>query len=337
MFESDRIDPNSFSWLESVREEFGSDLQERVSLANYTTARAGGLVDALITVDTIAGLERAALRLWQLGVPFVVLGSGSNVLVSDAGLRGAVILNRARAIVIDEQSDPPSVWAESGANIGTIARQVGLRGLSGLEWAATIPGSLGGALYGNAGAYGGDMRSNLMVAEILHPDGKEVWTVDQMDYSYRSSALKRSNLQPDQRVTVPRTSVILSARLKLKRLDVSTVQAQMNHNAEHRRRTQPPGASMGSMFKNPPSDYAGRLIEAAGLKGLREGDAEISPVHANFFINHGNASAADIGRLLGKVIETVNDKFGIKLELEIELIGDWSAVQNYASGAWTTR
>lgn len=337
MFERDLFDQNSNSWLTLVREEFGSAVQEKVSLANYTTARTGGLVDALITIDTAAGLERAAMRLWQLGVPFVVLGSGSNVLMSDAGLRGAVILNRARAIMIDDQSDPPSVWAESGANIGTIARQVGLRGLSGLEWAATIPGSLGGAIYGNAGAYGGDMRSNLMVADILHPDGKEVWTVDQMDYSYRSSALKRLTLQPERRSTPSPAAVVLSARLKLSRSDARVVQTLMNHNAEHRRLTQPPGASMGSMFKNPPGDYAGRLIEAAGLKGLREGDAEISPVHANFFINHGNASAADIAKLLSKVIETVKEKFGIRLELEIELIGDWSAVQNYASGAWTSQ
>ncbi|RPJ50957.1 MAG: UDP-N-acetylmuramate dehydrogenase [Chloroflexi bacterium] len=296
-----------------LRAEFGDTLQENASLAGVTTARAGGPADALLVANSAAELERIARRLWEMEAPFRVLGYGSNVLVADSGLREVVVLNRARAIQIDAESEPPSVWAESGALIGTIARQAALKGLGGFEWAATVPGTLGGAVYGNAGAFGGDMNGSLLLAEILHPTGKEIWPVERMQYQYRSSALKRDR----------KPNVILSGRLKMERGDPRSVQEKMEAFSTHRRSTQPPGASMGSMFKNPPGDYAGRLIEAAGLKGARVSDAEISSVHANFFINHGRASAADIGELIRTAREKVYEKFGIQLDLEVELLGDW--------------
>ncbi len=311
------LPPNSLP-LDALRAAFGDALQVNASMAAHTTARVGGPADALITANSAGDLEHAARRLWELGVPFLVLGYGSNVLVSDQGLRGVVVLNRARAIQIEAGSEEtgaaPFVQAESGALIGTIARQAALQGLSGFEWAATVPGTLGGAIYGNAGAYGGDMGTSLVLAEILHPHGKELWSVERMQYTYRSSQLKRSRIP----------AVILAAQLKLERSRPEQVQAKMEEFSAHRRRTQPPGASLGSMFKNPPGDYAGRLIEAAGLKGARVGEAEISAVHANFFINRGNASATDIGRLIRLARETVADRFGITLELEVELLGDWS-------------
>jgi UDP-N-acetylmuramate dehydrogenase len=302
--------------MAALRSAFGEALRENASLAGYTTARAGGTADALLVASSALELEGFARRLWEMEVPFFILGYGSNVLVSDDGIRGVVIINRARAIEIDAESAPPTVRAESGALIGTIARQAGLRGLSGFEWAATVPGTLGGAVYGNAGAFGGDMQSSLLLAEILHPNGIEVWPVDRMQYEYRSSLLKRSRIP----------AVILAARLKLEHSEPQIVQEKMDGFTSRRRSTQPPGASMGSMFKNPPGDYAGRLIEAAGLKGTRFGDAEISQVHANFFINHGGASAEDIGRLISTARETVAKKFGVQLELEVELLGDWSSV-----------
>jgi UDP-N-acetylmuramate dehydrogenase len=300
----------------ALRSAFGDALQENASLAGYTTARTGGPAEALLVAGSAKELEQYARRLWEMNVPFTVLGYGSNVLVSDSGLRGAVIINRARAIEIDAESEPPTVRAESGALIGTIARQVGLRGLGGFEWAATVPGTLGGAVYGNAGAFGSDMQRSLLLAEILHPSGIEFWPVERMQYEYRSSLLKRSRTP----------AVILAARLKLERSEPQIVQEKMDAFSNRRRSTQPPGASMGSMFKNPPGDFAGRLIEAAGLKGTRFGDAEISQVHANFFINHGSASAEDIGRLIGTARDTVAKQFGIQLELEVELLGDWSTV-----------
>jgi UDP-N-acetylmuramate dehydrogenase len=301
--------------LDPVRAVFGSRLQERVVLSNYTTSRTGGPADGLLVANTAGELAETAGALWGLDVPFFILGSGSNVLVSDAGVRGVVVINRARNIKIDTHHPAPSVWAESGANLGTVARQAALRGFSGLEWAGTVPGSLGGAVYGNAGAHGGDMAGSLVLAEILHREsGREAWPVERLEYAYRTSALKR---QPGQ-------AVILAARLKLSPASPETVKATMEQFSAQRRRSQPPGASMGSMFKNPPGDYAGRLIEAAGLKGRRIGDAEISAFHANFFINHGNAAAADIYRLIQAARQAVQDKFGIALELEVELLGDWS-------------
>jgi len=306
--------------IDALGAAFGGRLQVNASLARYTTARVGGTADALVTAQSARELEQAARRLWDMNIPFKLLGYGSNVLISDTGLRGVVLLNRARAIRI-EKGDPaagisPSAWAESGTLLGTIARKAALVGLSGFEWAATVPGTLGGAIYGNAGAHGSDMKSSLLLAEILHPTGIATWPVEQIQYTYRSSLFKREQIQ----------AVILSARIKLKQSDPESVRATMASLADRRRSTQPPGASLGSMFKNPPGDYAGRLIQEAGLKGARIGDAEISTIHANFFINHGNASATDIGRLIQLARETVEKRFGVRLELEVELLGDWSSI-----------
>ncbi len=302
------------SSISELRNLFGDRLQENVSMANYTTARVGGNAEAMLIAHTTQDLERAAQKLWEHDVPFYLLGAGSNILVSDQGLSGVVIINRARNIKIDVHSEPVTVLAESGANLGSVARQVALRGLSGLEWAATIPGSVGGAVYGNAGAHGGDMAGNLVLAEILHRNqGKQTWTVEQMAYSYRSSALKRN----------PGQAIILDARMQLTPSTVQAVQERMEANSAQRRQTQPPGASLGSMFKNPAEDYAGRLIEAAGLKGARMGGVEISPIHANFFVNNDQATASDIWKMIQMARKAVQEKFGITLELEVELLGEW--------------
>ncbi|MEJ5202798.1 MAG: UDP-N-acetylmuramate dehydrogenase, partial [Anaerolineales bacterium] len=267
-----------FSKLRAI---FGERLQENVRLANYTTARVGGVADGLLVANSSAELVEIGRSLWELSVPFRILGSGSNVLVSDAGFRGVVVLNHARAVKIDARQIPPTVWAESGASLSGIARQAALRCLSGLEWAATIPGTVGGAVYGNAGAHGADMQTSLLMAEILHPqNGIEMWTCERLGYEYRSSVIKRERLP----------LIILSVTLRLSPGDRDEIRTRMQEYVAKRRRTQPPGASMGSMFKNPPGDFAGRLIEAAGLKGTRIGGAKISPIHANFFINDGNAT-----------------------------------------------
>jgi UDP-N-acetylmuramate dehydrogenase len=312
--------------LQLLRDVFGSKLQESVPLARYTSARVGGPADAFFEANSSEELAAMMIRLWELGLPgeeadLVVLGGGSNLLISDAGVRGVVVLNRARKVVFDETSNPPSVWCESGANFGLVARQAAARGLAGLEWAAGIPGTVGGAVIGNAGAFNGDMAGNLRVAEILHQGWvepgqilkREEWPVERMGYEYRSSLLKRR----------PGKVVVLSAVLNVEKSTPETVHAKINQNTEYRRRTQPPGASMGSMFKNPVGDYAGRLIEAAGLKGFRIGKVEISSNHANFFINRGGASAAELFDLIQLAKTRVAQKFGVDLELEIELRGQW--------------
>jgi UDP-N-acetylmuramate dehydrogenase len=239
------------------------------------------------------------------------------VLISDAGVREVVLLNRAREVRFKLQNEAPLVWAESGVNFGRLARQAANRALGGLEWAAGIPGTVGGAVVGNAGAHGGDMAGNLVVAEILQRTGEhEMWSVERLDYRYRSSILKRGEEQ-----------VVLTATLKLTKSTREAVRTKMDQYLAYRRKTQPPGASMGSMFKNPPGDYAGRLIEAAGLKGTRVGDAQISPLHANFFINLGGARAGEIWELLSLVRRAVADQFGVVLELEIEPVGDWTGYE----------
>jgi UDP-N-acetylmuramate dehydrogenase len=232
--------------------------------------------------------------------------------VSDRGVRGVVVLNRAKGVRF-HSGDEPSVTAESGVIFSNLANRCAAKGLGGLEWAATVPGTIGGAVYGNAGAFGGDMAGNLISAELLTENGREKLSPEQLEYGYRTSILKRGELD----------AIVLSADLRLTESTKEDVTAKIEQFGAHRKTTQPPGASMGSMFKNPEGDYAGRLIEAAGLKGTRIGNAEISPLHGNFFINHANTRADDIRALIELVQKTVKETQGVDLELEIELVGEW--------------
>jgi UDP-N-acetylmuramate dehydrogenase len=306
--------------MTELRQIFGARLQENQALAKFTSARLGGPADALITADSADQLAETVSLLWQADAPFILLGGGSNLLVSDLGVRGVVVLNRASKVVFDE--DKPAVWAESGKNFGSLARQAARKGFSGLEWAAGIPGTVGGAVVGNAGAHGGDTAGNLELAEVLHrEEGRTSWKVERFDYGYRSSVLK-ANTSPGQ--PQPQLqAVVLGATFKLGIGKPSEIEKVLETNLDYRRRTQPPGASMGSMFKNPSGDYAGRLIEAAGLKGARIGGAEISSVHANFFINHDDGCAADVYKLIRQARQSVLEQFGVALELEIEIVGEW--------------
>ena len=299
--------------LDVLRIKFGDSVQENVSLAPYTSARIGGPADILVTANSADELAEIMTVIWGQGLPYIILGGGSNVLISDKGVRGAVLLNRAKAVRF-ENGDQPKVWVESGVVFSNLANRCASKGLSGLEWAATIPGTVGGAVVGNAGAFGGDMSSNLIVAELLTNRGREKWPVNKMDYGYRTSVLKGN----------AEKAIVLSAELVLKNATKDSVSVKIEQFSERRKATQPPGASMGSMFKNPDGDHAGRLIEAAGLKGTRIGNAEISPLHGNFFVNHGETKASDMRALIELVQKKVAEKFGIKLELEVELIGDWS-------------
>ena len=301
------------SWL---RDRFGGQLRTNAPLAPYTSARIGGPADVLIEVRSSHDLVEAVRSLWDRGCKFRVLGGGSNVLVADSGVREVVILNRARAKRFYQDESGPLVQSESGASLGTIARQAAERGWSGLEWAAGVPGTLGGAIVGNAGAHGGDMAGSLIMAEILQQDGsQEYWPVERMDYAYRTSALKR-NPGP----------VVLAGSLRFVPSTPGECRAKVREYSEHRERTQPPGASMGSMFKNPSGDHAGRLLDEAGLKGLRIGSAVISEKHANFFINEGGATAEQVAALITTARDRVWEKFKVDLELEIEMIGDWGGV-----------
>jgi UDP-N-acetylmuramate dehydrogenase len=250
-----------------------------------------------------------------MGIEFRMLGGGSNVLVSDDGVRGVVVLNQAKDADFGITEQQASVTAEAGASFGSVARRAVDQGLSGLEWAATIPGTVGGAIVGNAGAFGGEVSQVLKVADILHrPDRREQWTAERLEYGYRTSWLKRHSGE----------AVVLSGTFGLQRDTQEATRARVAEFVAKRQQTQPPGASWGSMFKNPPGDHAGRLIEAAGLKGTRQGAAEISTRHANFFINRGGATAADVWALIEKARQEVRRQAGVELELEIERLGEWN-------------
>ncbi len=302
------------STLSDLRSTFGDHMQENIPLSSYTAARIGGPADVILFVHSADELANAADKLWKLNLPFSILGGGSNVLVSDKGVRGVVIINRARKVNFNSKGEPPTVHAESGVTPNDITQRAARLGLAGFEWAASLPGSLGGAIYGNAGAFDGDIAGNLISLELFHrQNGRQIWTVEMMEYGYRTSVLKRDH--PPM--------IILSAILALHQGDEQAIRTKMEQFSVQRKETQPQGASMGSMFKNPPGEKAGRLIEAAGLKGSSVGSAEISDQHANYFINHGQARAEDMKALINLTKNTVAEKFGVSLELEVELIGEW--------------
>lgn len=299
---------------EPLKDLFGDRLSVNTSMAPYTTTKVGGNADALLIADNTLELEKVIGTCWLMNLPVTLLGSGSNILVSEKGIHSAVVINRTHHSQINMEGETPTVWTESGVSLAQLARLVAEAGFSGLEWASPIPGTVGGAIYGNAGAHGGEISKSLILAEILHHDqGMVSLNADQMNFGYRSSLLKDS----------PGKMVILSGTFKLVKSTPKKIEAKMQDIAEKRRCTQPVGPSFGSTFRNPPNDKAGRLIETAGLKGKTIGGATISSKHANFIINTSVATADDYWQLLELVYDTVKEQFGVGLVPEIELVGDW--------------
>ncbi|MBK8022092.1 MAG: UDP-N-acetylmuramate dehydrogenase [Chloroflexi bacterium] len=282
-------------------------------LAKYTSARLGGPADAVyVARQSLDELVDVLRRAWTAGIPVRILGGGANVLVSDTGVRGLVVINHVSETEWDLEAG--TVRAASGMGLVVLARQCALRGLSGMEWAVSVPGTVGGAVVNNAGAHGGDMAGMVREATLVDPVGEHRLSPEDLCYGYRTSALKG---REDRRFLISWT------RLQLTRDDSDAITARMEANIAHRKRTQPPGASLGSIFKNPSGDFAGRLIEACGLKGHRIGGAMISPIHANFFINTGDASASDYYALIRFTQATVAEQTGVHLETEIETLGDF--------------
>ena len=331
----------SEAWV-ALRAEFGDRVKVGEQLARYTTARIGGPADLLIEATSADDLKSIVLAARRIPLAIFILGGGSNVLVSDTGVRGLTIIDKAKRIEFRANNQ---VWCESGVVLPTLARECIARGLAGLEWAIGVPGTVGGAVVGNAGAHGRDIAADLLSATILNSAGEvEEWTKANLAYEYRSSRIKREARSEGREANsvgrvaegeghyVLRTThnavystqhVVLAATFQLAQGDPSELESRAAAYNEYRRRTQPPGASIGSMFKNPPGDAAGRLIDQAGLKGTRVGGAQISKVHANFFVNHGEATASDVKTLIDHARETVKATAGVELELEIELVGEW--------------
>jgi UDP-N-acetylmuramate dehydrogenase len=285
------------------------------SLARYTAARLGGPADWLyIARETTEELVTVVSAAWSQHIPVRVLGGGANVLVSDQGFRGLVVINDVSEITFGEWHDGRNLAVTSGTGLTVLARKCQSHGLSGLEWAVSVPGTVGGAVVNNAGAHGGDIAANLCDVVVLDAlKGPQLMTREELAYSYRASSLK---------ARLDKRFLVLLATFALQPAQPQDILQRMEHCIAYRKSTQPPGASLGSIFKNPPGDYAGRLIESAGLKGYTIGGVQVSPVHANFFINTGKASAADYAKLIYRVQEIVLQTTTIELELEVELIGD---------------
>ena len=303
--------------MQKLREVFGERLHEDVRMTTYTTTRVGGAVAGFISINSSREMELALTTLWELDVPYHILGSGSNLLVSDSGYEGIILHNRSHNIKINTKVDPPLVLAESGAGLGEFAQLASRRGVSGFEWANSIPGTVGGAVYGNAGAHGSDVSEMLQsVLIITREGGSQLLTNQDMGFQYRSSKFKREH----------KPVVILEATFAGKMANPEDSLALLHELTEKRRKTQPVGPSFGSTFKNPPGNFAGKLLAEAGMKGVSCGDASFSTVHANFIVNNGKATAQDYYCLIRQGQRRVMEKFGVQLDLEIELLGEFQDV-----------
>jgi len=305
-----------------AKDEAARELERRVglraerdaSLAEHTTMRVGGPADLLITVRdrfTLRGVVRLAQ---SKGWPLRILGRGSNVVISDAGIRGIVLLNRSADVTIDAEAR--TISADSGLAMAKLATVTADAGLTGAEFTLAIPGNLGGAIWANAGAHGGEMSQILHRVVIMRPDGREEEiTIDALNLSYRHSRFKEE---------AGRGEVILGATMLLRAGQPTEIKARLEEIRRWRREHQPLGIpSAGSVFRNPPAGpSAGALIEAAGLKGRAIGEAEVSTMHANWILNRGGATAAAIRELHDLCIHEVQRHAGLTLESEIQFIGE---------------
>ncbi len=291
----------------------GGDILVGEPLAGHTSLKVGGPADVAVRVRAVDDLAGWWLLARRLGVPVRVLGRGTNVLAGDAGVQGLVLLNRCEGwqVVRGTPDTPDYVIAEAGVTLAALGQALAREGLAGIEAGVGIPGSVGAGVVTNAGAHGWQMADSVVEAEVLEPDGQaRPWTSHDLAFRYRGSALKGDP-----------SRLVLRVTLRTTRDHPAEILARIAEYTAHRRATQPPTPSVGSIFKNPPDDYAGRLIEAVGLKGRAEGGAEISPLHANFFVNRGGARAKDILRLIDLARRSVRARFGITLEPEIERVG----------------
>jgi UDP-N-acetylmuramate dehydrogenase len=292
-------------------------------LAPYTTMRVGGPADLLAVAKDVAAL--AALARWarQAGLPLLIVGRGSNLVVADAGFRGLAIVSRAEGYRIQGRR----LIAEAGLPLARAATLAGRAGLAGIEFGLAIPGTVGGAVWANAGAHGSDVASILEWARVLRQDGTEAReAAATLELAYRHSRLK-SAAEPGNRTggEAPFPDVVLEACFLLRPEDEAVIDARHDEIRRWRRAHQPLSLpSAGSVFRNPQGDSAGRLIEAAGLKGRRAGGARISEKHANFIVNDGSATAADVRRLAEEAKSEVARKFGVELVYEVQFAGDWS-------------
>ena len=292
------------------------------SLRRHTTLHVGGPADWFLKIGAADGDEplREALR-WATveGIPITIIGGGSNVLVADAGVEGLVIkvlTPRLAPQINRSDSAAPLVTGHAGMLMSGFAEACGDAGLAGLDWAVGLPGTLGGAVVNNAGAHGSEMSASFYDATLILTDGtmRTVSAAD-MAYQYRHTTVKDGTLR----------GVLTTIRVRLTPGNPDELRARATEYHNWRKTAQPQAASAGSMFQNPPDDAAGRLIEACGLKGFTIGQAQVSRVHANFIVNLGKATAADVLAVGDYCRRCVRDRFGVELQYEVQRIGRWGA------------
>ncbi len=277
-------------------------------LARHTTWRIGGPARWFCRLYTEEGLARVLARARQEGLPFAMLGMGSNVLAADEGYDGCVA--RLEGPFLAVSVDGPVLTAGGGAALGGVCAAAARAGLSGLESISGIPSSIGGAVRINAGAYGGEIFEVLESVRLVSRDGqRRAVRSEDIPHGYRWTAL------------IDTGEIVASARLTLQPASRDVIEQRTRSVAEKRRGALPSEPNAGSVFKNPPGDFAGRLIEACGLKGLREGGAEISPRHANVIVNRGGARARDVLTLMRRMRDEVKERFGVTLSPEVEMLG----------------
>ncbi|MDQ0253815.1 UDP-N-acetylmuramate dehydrogenase [Evansella vedderi] len=288
------------------------NIVENEPLKNHTTWKIGGPAKLFFEPFSIEGLQKAIKEIVNANVTWFVIGRGSNLLVSDKGINGVVIKLGEDLAHLEEEGEVIRVGA--GYSLIKLATIISKKGLSGLEFAGGIPGTVGGAVFMNAGAHGSDISHILRRAHVLLPDGTFTWySNEEMNFSYRTSRLQKER------------GICLEAEFQLKAGDKEKITKEMQKNKDYRRESQPwKSPTCGSVFRNPLPQHAGKLIEDAGLKGFSIGDAQISEMHANFIVNKGNATAQNVLDLINHVQQTIYIKFGVKMETEVELVGETS-------------
>lgn len=294
--------------LEQAAAVLGERARRDVPLGPLTTYRVGGPAALFLEARGDDDLAAASEAVRASGVPVLVVGKGSNLLVADAGFPGlAVVLGEAFADIDIEGS---TVRAGGAVALPVLARRTAAAGLTGFEWAVGVPGSVGGAVRMNAGGHGSDMRACVRRVQVFELDeGRRVaLDVSELDYGYR-----RSSIRP--------TQVVVAAELALRTGDREASEAQVAEIVRWRREHQPGGQNAGSVFTNPPGDSAGRLVDAAGLRGFRLGSAHVSPKHANFIQADEGGSADDVLALVREVQQRVEERMGVRLEPELRLVG----------------
>ena len=291
-------------------------LRTKEPLSRHTTFGVGGPADAYFAADSEEQLRRAVSIARRYAVPVFILGSGSNILIGDKGIRGLVIENRANRVEEPRSSGNGTlmVRAQAGVSFAALARRLSFAGYAGLEWASGIPGTLGGAVVYNAGAYGGCLLDVLQGVRVADEEDEVLEMTSQgLALGYRGSMFTRG---------IMRAKVVLSVDLMVHRGDAQALRQRVEELDARRKAAQPKGRNAGSIFKNPIERPAWWLIDQVGLRGYRIGDAQISERHTNFFMNLGQARTADVKALMDLARRRVQEKFGIELEPEVALVGE---------------